>query len=241
MEALGRAPQPHVEDHQGEEEPQGAFSRVARYREVRFPPVGDMIVESPMVTFRDRSVILGVGGGIAAYKGCELVRTPREGGRLGPRGDDPQRHPLRRAADLPGAVRAPGARGPPRPAASEAGYGHLELARRADLLVIAPATANLLARLRAGMGDDAVTTTALACTCPVLLAPAMNTRMWEGPAVAGEPGGPPRRAAGTWWVRRAGSSPTATWERGGWPIRSSRRGCGADPRAARPGAGAGSW
>ena len=67
--------------------------------------------------------------------------------------------------------------------ASEAGYGHLELARRADLLVVAPATANLLARLRAGMGDDAVTTTALACTCPVLLAPAMNTRMWEGPAV----------------------------------------------------------
>jgi phosphopantothenoylcysteine decarboxylase/phosphopantothenate--cysteine ligase len=67
--------------------------------------------------------------------------------------------------------------------ASDASYGHLELARRADLLLVVPATADLLARLRAGMGDDAVTTTALACTCPVLVAPAMNTRMWEGPAV----------------------------------------------------------
>ena len=66
---------------------------------------------------------------------------------------------------------------------TERSYGHLQLAREADLLLIAPATADLIARLRAGMGDDAVTTTALAVTCPVLLAPAMNTRMWQNAAV----------------------------------------------------------
>lgn len=135
-----------------------------------------------MATFRDRTVILGVGGGIAAYKGCELVRLLVKGGAAV------------RVVMTPNATRFVGPltfqalSGHPvlvdlLDPASEAGYGHLELARRADLLVIAPATANLLARLRAGMGDDAVTTTALACTCPVLLAPAMNTRMWEGPAV----------------------------------------------------------
>jgi phosphopantothenoylcysteine decarboxylase/phosphopantothenate--cysteine ligase len=135
-----------------------------------------------MATFRDRTVILGVGGGIAAYKGCELVRLLVKGGASV------------RVVMTPNATRFVGPltfqalSGNPvlvdlLDPASEAGYGHLELARRADLLVVAPATANLLARLRAGMGDDAVTTTALACTCPVLLAPAMNTRMWEGPAV----------------------------------------------------------
>jgi phosphopantothenoylcysteine decarboxylase / phosphopantothenate---cysteine ligase len=67
--------------------------------------------------------------------------------------------------------------------AEDRAYGHLALACAADLLVVAPATADLIARLRAGMGDDAVTTTALAATCPVLLAPAMNTRMWQNPAV----------------------------------------------------------
>jgi len=135
-----------------------------------------------MATLRDRTVILGVGGGIAAYKGCEVVRLLVKGGASV------------RVVMTPNATRFVGPltfqalSGHPvlvdlLDPASEAGYGHLELARRADLLVVAPATANLLARLRAGMGDDAVTTTALACTCPVLLAPAMNTRMWEGPAV----------------------------------------------------------
>jgi phosphopantothenoylcysteine decarboxylase/phosphopantothenate--cysteine ligase len=135
-----------------------------------------------MPTFRDRTVILGVGGGIAAYKGCELVRLLVKGGASV------------RVVMTPNSTRFVGPltfqalSGHPvlvdlLDPASEAGYGHLELARRADLLIIAPATANLLARLRAGMGDDAVTTTALACACPVLLAPAMNTRMWDGPAV----------------------------------------------------------
>jgi len=131
--------------------------------------------------FRNRTVVLGVGGGIAAYKACELARlVVKGGGRV-------------RVAMTPAAARfvAPltfqALTGAPvlldllDPAAEQA-YGHLALARLADLVVVAPATADLLARLRAGMADDAVTTTVLAATCPVLLAPAMNTRMWRNPA-----------------------------------------------------------
>ena len=58
---------------------------------------------------------------------------------------------------------------------------HVELAKRADLLVVAPASANVMARLAHGMADDMLTTTALACRCPKLIAPAMNTRMYENP------------------------------------------------------------
>jgi phosphopantothenoylcysteine decarboxylase/phosphopantothenate--cysteine ligase len=135
-----------------------------------------------MGAFRDRTVVLGVGGGIAAYKACEIARlVVKGGGRV-------------RVVMTPNATRfvAPltfqALTGHPvlvdlLDPAADASYGHLEMARAADLLVVAPATADLLARLRAGMGDDAVTTTALACTCPVLLAPAMNTRMWRNAAV----------------------------------------------------------
>jgi len=132
--------------------------------------------------FANRTVVLGVGGGIAAYKACELARLVVKG-----RGTV-------RVAMTPAATRFVGPltfqaiSGAPvlvdlLDANAEQGYGHLGLARQADLFVVAPATADLLARLRAGMGDDAVTTTALAVTCPVLLAPAMNTRMWQNPAV----------------------------------------------------------
>ncbi|MCA9043596.1 MAG: bifunctional phosphopantothenoylcysteine decarboxylase/phosphopantothenate--cysteine ligase CoaBC [Planctomycetaceae bacterium] len=60
---------------------------------------------------------------------------------------------------------------------------HIGLARRADLLVIAPATANVMGRLAHGLADDLLTTLALAVTCPVLLAPAMNNEMWSKPSV----------------------------------------------------------
>jgi phosphopantothenoylcysteine decarboxylase/phosphopantothenate--cysteine ligase len=131
--------------------------------------------------FRNRTVVVGVGGGIAAYKACEIVRlVVKRGGRA-------------RVAMTPAATRfvtpltfqalsgAPVLVDLLDPAA-ESTYGHLALARMADLVVVAPATADLLARLRAGMADDAVTTTVLAATCPVLVAPAMNTRMWRNPA-----------------------------------------------------------
>ncbi len=61
---------------------------------------------------------------------------------------------------------------------------HVELAKRADLAIVAPATANVMAKLAHGLADDMLTTTLLACTCPKLLAPAMNTRMYENPVTA---------------------------------------------------------
>lgn len=131
--------------------------------------------------FRDRTVVLCVGGGIAAYKACELARLVVKG------------HGTVRVAMTPAATRFVGPltlqalSGAPvlvdlLDTAAELTYGHLQLARMADLVLVAPATADLLARLRAGMADDAVTTTVLAATCPVLLAPAMNTRMWQNAA-----------------------------------------------------------
>ena len=62
-------------------------------------------------------------------------------------------------------------------------FRHLELARTADLAIIVPATANLIGKIRAGIGDEVVTSTILALTCPILIAPAMNTRMYENPIV----------------------------------------------------------
>jgi phosphopantothenoylcysteine decarboxylase/phosphopantothenate--cysteine ligase len=134
------------------------------------------------MNFQNRTVVLCVGGGIAAYKACDVARLVVKGGGAV------------RVAMTPAAARfvapltfAALSRHPVTvdllDAAAEASYGHLALARAADLVVVAPATADLVARIRAGMGDDAVTTTILAATCPVLLAPAMNTRMWQNPAV----------------------------------------------------------
>ncbi len=135
-----------------------------------------------MNAFKDRTVVLGVGGGIAAYKVCEVARLVVKGGGSV------------RVAMTPAATRfvAPltfqALSGAPvlvdlLSEEADRTYGHLALARAAELFLVAPATASLVARLRAGMADDAVTTTALAVTCPVLLAPAMNTRMWKNPAV----------------------------------------------------------
>src|SRR5512138_3882943 len=134
------------------------------------------------MNFRNRTVVLCVGGGIAAYKACELARLVVKGGGTV------------RVAMTPAATRFVGPltfqaiSGAPvltdlLDPSADLQYGHLALARVADLLVVAPATADLIARIRAGMGDDAVTTTVLAATCPVLLAPAMNTRMWRNAAV----------------------------------------------------------
>jgi len=135
-----------------------------------------------MGAFRDRTVVLGVGGGIAAYKACEIARLVMKGG------GQVRVVMTRNAASFVAPLTFQALSGHPvlvdlLDPAADASYGHLEMARAADLLVVAPATADLLARLRAGMGDDAVTTTALACTCPVLVAPAMNTRMWRNAAV----------------------------------------------------------
>lgn len=115
-------------------------------------------------------VLVGVTGGIAAYKACELVRL------LGKAGHDVV--PL----VTPGAerfVRAETFYALARRAASDDPYPHLE---HADLLVVAPCTANTLAKLAHGLADSLVTEAALAHRGPVLVAPAMNHRMWSHPA-----------------------------------------------------------
>jgi len=135
-----------------------------------------------MSDFSGRTIVLGVGGGIAAYKACELARLFVKGGGA-------VRVAMTEAATrFVGPLTFQALTGAPPltdvlDAAQDRTYGHLELGRAADLLVVAPATADLLARLRLGMANDAVTTVALVCECPVLLAPSMNTRMWSNPAV----------------------------------------------------------
>jgi phosphopantothenoylcysteine decarboxylase/phosphopantothenate--cysteine ligase len=126
-------------------------------------------------------VLLGVSGGIAAYKAAELVRRLRDQGAevriVMTAAAQSFITPLTLQALSGNEVRTdlldPGA---------EAGMGHIELARWADLVLVAPATADLMARLAAGLADDLLTTLVLATTAPVTLAPAMNHRMWLHPA-----------------------------------------------------------
>ena len=128
-------------------------------------------------------ILLIVGGGIAAYKACELIRLLRgrghgvrcvltDGGAqfvtpmtLAALSEQPVHTSLWDLKD-------------------EAEMGHIQLSRQADLVVVAPATADLLARMAAGMADDLATTLLLATDKPVLAVPAMNVRMWQHAATA---------------------------------------------------------
>lgn len=130
---------------------------------------------------RDRRVLLCVCGGIAAYRSAELVRRLREAGA------EVQVAMTENAQRFVGAQTFQAlSHRPVRTslwdAAAEAAMGHLELARWAQLIVVAPATANTLARLAHGLADDLVSTLCLASEAPLLLAPAMNHRMWRHPA-----------------------------------------------------------
>src|SRR3954464_9025058 len=112
-------------------------------------------------------VLLGVSGGIAAYKACELCRLlVRAGHEVVPL-PTPAAERVVTAETFPAL--------PPRPAAEDV-YLHLT---RADLLVVAPATANTIAKLAHGIADNVLTEAALAHRGPVLVAPAMNPRMWS--------------------------------------------------------------
>ncbi|HEX4091728.1 MAG TPA: bifunctional phosphopantothenoylcysteine decarboxylase/phosphopantothenate synthase [Trebonia sp.] len=124
-------------------------------------------------------VILGVGAGIAAYKACELLRLLKEAG-----------HRVR-VVPTPDALRFVGeptwAALSGEPVTTDVWTGvadvpHVALGQTADLVLIAPATADLLARAAAGMSDDLLTATLLTARCPVVFAPAMHTEMWEHPA-----------------------------------------------------------
>jgi phosphopantothenoylcysteine decarboxylase/phosphopantothenate--cysteine ligase len=130
-----------------------------------------------------RRIVIGIGGGIAAYKVCEVISTLSKSGALvrsllteeAEKFITPltiatlSRHPAYTDQDFWQPVHG-------RPL-------HIELGEWADLIVLAPLTANTLAKLAHGMADNLLTNTLLASTCPVLLAPAMNTDMWEQVAV----------------------------------------------------------
>ena len=124
-------------------------------------------------------VVLGVGAGIAAYKSCELLRLLTESG-----------HRVR-VVPTPDALRFVGeatwAALSGEPVTTDAWTGvaevpHVRLGQSADLVLVAPATADLMARAAAGMAGDLLAATLLTARCPVLYAPAMHTEMWEHPA-----------------------------------------------------------
>jgi phosphopantothenoylcysteine decarboxylase/phosphopantothenate--cysteine ligase len=128
-----------------------------------------------------RHILVGISGGIAAYKTPMLVRRLREAGAEIQVVMTANAHHFVTAIALQ-AVSGQPVRDTLWDAHAEAAMGHIELARWADLLLIAPATADTLSRLATGRADDLLATLRLACRAPVLLAPAMNQAMWDHPA-----------------------------------------------------------
>jgi phosphopantothenoylcysteine decarboxylase / phosphopantothenate---cysteine ligase len=138
-------------------------------------------------------ILLGVSGGIAAYKTLELVRLATKAGHAVRVVQTPASERFVGRASFAALTGAPvltdeferdPARGafPGDTVPEHDPLSHLELVANADVLVIAPATANTLAKLAHGLADNLLTSAALAATCPVVVAPAMNNHMWEHPA-----------------------------------------------------------
>ena len=134
-----------------------------------------------MKTLSNKRILIGVCGGIAAYKSAELVRRLREQGAQ-------VRVVMTKAACefiTPLTMQALSAQAVHTELLdheSETAMGHIELARWSDVILIAPATANFIARLAHGMADDLLSTLCLAADVPILVAPAMNQQMWLNPA-----------------------------------------------------------
>lgn len=126
-----------------------------------------------------KNVVIGVAGGIAAYKACHLVRYFTELGHY------VRVVPTASALNFIGAATFEALSGNP---VSTSVFDavdevrHVNIGKQADLIVIAPATADILARMVAGRADDLLTATYLVATCPVVVAPAMHTEMWHHPA-----------------------------------------------------------
>ncbi|MEU6730555.1 bifunctional phosphopantothenoylcysteine decarboxylase/phosphopantothenate--cysteine ligase CoaBC [Nonomuraea wenchangensis] len=124
-------------------------------------------------------VVLGVSGGIAAYKACELLRLFTESGH------EVRVVPTREALNFVGAPTWAALSG--NPVSAEVWddvhqVPHVRIGKSADLVVVAPATADLLAKAAHGLAGDLLTNTLLTATCPVVFAPAMHTEMWQHPA-----------------------------------------------------------
>lgn len=134
-----------------------------------------------MPQLANRQILLGITGGIAAYKSAELVRRLRDAGATVRVVMTPA------ACEFITPLTLQALSGHPvhlelLDTAAEAAMGHIELARWAELILIAPASADFMARLAAGIADDLLSTLCLATKAPVLLAPAMNQAMWSNPA-----------------------------------------------------------
>jgi phosphopantothenoylcysteine decarboxylase/phosphopantothenate--cysteine ligase len=128
-----------------------------------------------------KRIIVGVAGGIAAYKACSLVRQLSEAGH------DVRVVPTESALRFVGAATFEALSGHPVHTGvfeDVPAVPHVRLGQEADLVVVAPATADLLARAAAGRADDLLTATLLTARCPVLFAPAMHTEMWQHPATS---------------------------------------------------------
>ncbi len=134
-----------------------------------------------MSALSGKKILLVVAGGIAAYKCLELIRRLREQGAavrcVLTRGGGQFVTPLALAALSEDKVYADLFS-----LTEESEMGHIQLSRQSDVVVVAPATANILARMTAGLADDLATTVLLATDKPVIAAPAMNVRMWQHPA-----------------------------------------------------------
>lgn len=134
------------------------------------------------MSLAQRRILLGVSGGIAAYKSCELVR------RLRDLGAEVRVVMTEGATHFVSATTFQALSGQPVrvslwDAQAEAAMGHIELARWAERILIAPASADLIARLAHGLANDLLTTVCLASAAPLYVAPAMNQQMWAHPAV----------------------------------------------------------
>lgn len=125
------------------------------------------------------TVVLGVAGGIASYKAAELLRLISESGH------DVTVVPTESALNFVGAATWEALSGKPVRTgvfSDVPQVSHVRIGKAADLVVVAPATANLIAKAAHGLADDLLTTTLLTARCPVVIAPAMHTEMWEHPA-----------------------------------------------------------
>lgn len=130
-------------------------------------------------------VVVGVGGGIAAYKSCSLIRSFTENGH------HVRVVPTESALNFVGRATFEALSGGPVHTdvfSDVPEVPHVRLGQEADLVVVAPATADLMARLAGGRADDLLAATLLTARCPVLLAPAMHTEMWEHPATVANVG-----------------------------------------------------
>lgn len=134
-----------------------------------------------MNNLKRKRILLGITGGIAAYKSAELARRLRE------QGADVRVVMTRSACEFITPLTLQALSGKPVHTelldhAAEAAMGHIELARWSDVILVAPASANFMARLAHGQADDLLSTLCLAASVPILIAPAMNRQMWLNPA-----------------------------------------------------------